>query len=123
MVRDRKRLWLRTITIVKVIAPRQKSIQGEGYYKASGRNGFKKKTEDGNKGEAHDKNIDRYHKPEEWWKLSQDKSDKILAIRAKKRSVAEITRSDLEESDNEDKKKLSSESPTTQRNVKFNRNG
>jgi hypothetical protein len=62
-----------------------------------------------------DKSLDRYYKPEEWWKLSPDKREKIVALR-KKRNVSEINRSESEASD--DDQKPPAASTTTQRNVR-----
>jgi hypothetical protein len=63
--------------------------------------------------------LDRYYKPEEWWKLRQEKRARIITIRKKKRKVPEVDLSDSEGSDDEKKPTATG---TTQRNDKAARN-
>jgi hypothetical protein len=83
------------------------------------RNDDKKRSGGSSQGES--KALDRYYKPDEWWKLDQKTREKILQIR-KKRNISETTtskskhRKESVPSDSEDssKEKL----PTTQRGKK-----
>lgn len=80
----------------------------------------KVKNKDKDTKDVDNKSIDRYYKPNEWRKLSQETRDKVLAMRAKKkRVVSEVSKSDDASTTKESSDDDSNGNDVTQRKVKF----
>lgn len=91
------------------------SKKGGGGGRNSNKSGGGNNNNSGNN-DQNSNSLDRYYKPQEWRKLSQDVRDKVLAIRAKKkRAVAEMKSKDDDTKNSSDDEE---ENGHTQRKVK-----
>lgn len=102
----------------QIVDKKKKKKKGGDSKKGSGggRKGNNTSGANNASGNSNSNAIDRYYKPQEWRKLSQDVRDKVLAIRAKKkRAVSEIKTNDDADTKNSSDEE---ENGHTQRKVK-----